>query len=115
VVLQRLKESGLSSDSQEGQKAAIDLFTEAIRQFTVHPDLKNLYAGVWLPTTFALLDEPFTEANGFINSTMKMVRWKIIRHYQERIDHLYTPKGKDPFNDLNREAVRRLGEAGGGA
>jgi long-chain acyl-CoA synthetase len=115
AVLQKLKESGLSPDSQEGQKAAIDLFTEAVRQFTVHSDLRNLYPGVWLPTTFALLDEPFTEANGFINSTMKMVRWKIIQHYQERIDHLYTPKGKDPFNEMNREAVRRLGEAGGGA
>jgi long-chain acyl-CoA synthetase len=114
AVLQKLKECGLTPDSPEGQKAAIGLFVEAIRPFTVHPDLKNLYPGVWLPTTFALLDEPFTEANGFINSTMKMVRWKIIQHYQKRIDHLYTPEGKNPFNGLNREAVRRLGEAGGG-
>lgn len=114
AVLQRLKESGLSPDSNEGQAAAIGLFTEAIRKFSVHPDLKDLYPGVWLPTTFAILNEPFTEANGFINSTMKMVRWKIIGHYQERIDHLYTPAGKDPLNSRNRETVRKLGETAEG-
>ncbi|MBN2201411.1 AMP-binding protein [bacterium] len=114
AVLQKLRESNLSPDSPEGQTAAISLFSEAIRQFFVHPDLKNLFPSVWLPAAFALLDEPFTEANGFINSTMKMVRWKIIGHYQQRIDHLYTPEGKDPYNGLNLEVVRRMGESGGG-
>jgi long-chain acyl-CoA synthetase len=114
ALLQKLKESGLSADSEEGQKAAVGFFVEAIRPFYIDPDMKNLFPSVWLPTTFALLDEPFTEANGFINSTMKMVRWKIIQHYQDRIDQLYKPEGKDPFNSLNREVVRKLGETGGG-
>jgi long-chain acyl-CoA synthetase len=115
AVLRKLEQSGLSAGSTEGQKAAIGLFVEAIGQYTTRPDLQDLFPGVWLPTTFAILDEPFTEANGFINSTMKMVRWKIIRHYQDRIDRLYTPEGKDPFNGLNREAVRRMGYTGAGA
>jgi len=42
------------------------------------------------------------------------MRWKIIQHYQKGIDHLYAPEGKDLFNDLNREVVRKLKDAIGG-
>ncbi|MDM7926754.1 MAG: AMP-binding protein [bacterium] len=114
AVIAKLKSSGLTTDSEEGQRAAIGLFAGAIRRYFTDPGLKDLFPSVWLPAAFALLDEPFTEANGFINSTMKMVRWKIIQHHQKRLDHLYTAEGKDPFNSRNREAVRRLGQAAEG-
>ena len=47
----------------------------------------------WLPSTFAVLPEPFTEQNQMINSTMKMVRGKIEKAYAKRIDYLYTAEG----------------------
>lgn len=63
------------------------------------------YAGIfperWLPSTFVLADEPFTEQNRMINSTMKMVRAKVEEVYKERIEYAYTPDGKNIFNKYN--------------
>jgi long-chain acyl-CoA synthetase len=58
----------------------------------------------WLPSTFAVLAEPFTEQNQMINSTMKMVRGKIEKAYAQRIESLYTAEGKNIYNDDNLNA-----------
>ncbi|MDO9681016.1 MAG: AMP-binding protein [Bacteroidales bacterium] len=55
----------------------------------------------WLPSTFVLADEPFTEQNRMINSTMKMVRSKVEEVYKDRIAYAYTPEGKNIFNKYN--------------
>ena len=55
----------------------------------------------WLPSTFVLADEPFTEQNRMINSTMKMVRAKVEEVYKDRIAYAYTPEGKNIFNKYN--------------
>jgi long-chain acyl-CoA synthetase len=60
----------------------------------------------WLPSTFAVLPEPFTEQNQMINSTMKMVRGKIEKAYADRIDFLYSAEGKQIFNAKNLESLK---------
>lgn len=57
-----------------------------------------------MPTTFAILPEPFTEQNGMVNSTMKIVRGKVEKAYAARIAQLYTPR-KNPQNKWNKEAL----------
>jgi long-chain acyl-CoA synthetase len=64
----------------------------------------------WLPTSFVIIPEPFTEENKMINSTLKMVRNKIVEYYKERIDSLYTADGKDICNAKNIEAVKFLAQ-----
>jgi long-chain acyl-CoA synthetase len=59
----------------------------------------------WLPSTFAVLPEPFTEQNGMINSTMKVVRGKVEKAYADRLDHMYTPEGKNIYNELNIKSL----------
>jgi long-chain acyl-CoA synthetase len=110
ALLGYLESKGLSHKDQEGQNAAIQLYADIVREYLDDPGLRELFPGKWLPSSFSLLEEPFTEQNQFINSTMKMVRWRITSHYQDRIDAMYAPQGKDPFNDQNRRAVSRLKE-----
>ncbi|MDD2492195.1 MAG: AMP-binding protein [Bacteroidales bacterium] len=66
---------------------------------------KGVYAGIfperWLPSTFILTTEPFSEQNRMINSTMKMVRGKVEERYREAIKFAYTPEGKDIYNKYN--------------
>jgi len=66
---------------------------------------KGIYAGQfperWLPATFVLAKEPFTEHNRMINSTMKMVRGKVEEFYKEQINAAYTPEGKNIYNKYN--------------
>jgi long-chain acyl-CoA synthetase len=55
-----------------------------------------------------VLGEAFTEQNHMLNSTMKMVRGKIVEYYRSRIDYLYTAEGRALLNDHNRAIVARL-------
>ena len=59
----------------------------------------------WLPTAIGILAEPFTEQNQLLNSTMKMVRGKIETRYNERLEYLFTPAGKNIINEKNIEAL----------
>ena len=66
------------------------------------------FPGRWLPSAVAVLDEPFTEQNHLLNSTLKMVRGKAVERYRGLIDELYTPAGRPMLNDRNRAVIARL-------
>ncbi|MDO4756923.1 MAG: long-chain fatty acid--CoA ligase, partial [Parabacteroides sp.] len=76
-----------------------------IDRFRKGGDLAALFPDRWLPSTFAVLPEPFTEQNGMVNSTMKIVRGKIEKAYAARIEHLYTAEGKNIINEENKNSL----------
>lgn len=94
--------------SQEAKKEALQIIQDYIGQFKAGGEFDEMFPERWLPATFALLNEPFTEQNGMVNSTMKIVRGKVEKHYEKSIEMLYTPEGKDIFNKDNIEAVTKL-------
>lgn len=109
-LIDYLKQKNLSQKSEAGQKAVIELYVDLFNSYRKDSQLKKAFPGKWIPSTFAILGSPFTEENSFINSTMKMVRWKIAEFYQERIDYMYTPEGKNPHNYQNNTIISRIGE-----
>jgi long-chain acyl-CoA synthetase len=62
----------------------------------------------WLPSAVAVLGEGFTEQNHLMNSTMKMVRSRIVDFYRNRIDDLFTAEGKEIDNPQNRTIIARF-------
>ena len=62
----------------------------------------------WLPTTFIIADEPFSEANKMINSTMKLVRNRVEKAYAERIEFAFTADGRNPVNEANHAALAKI-------
>ena len=62
----------------------------------------------WLPAGLAIVDEAFTEQNGLVNSTMKIVRSKVEEHFKERLAYLYTPEGKALKNPRNLASLEKL-------
>ena len=62
----------------------------------------------WLPAGLAIVDEPFTEQNGLVNSTMKIIRSKVEEHFRNRLDYLYSPEGKSVANAENCKALKNL-------
>lgn len=110
AVLAYLKENGLQKSTPEGQQAAIQLISDVVDTYRTDKRLQEKFPGKWLPATFALIGEPFTEENGFINTTLKMVRWKIAEFYQDRIEYMYTPEGKNVENRQNMKIISRLAE-----
>ena len=59
----------------------------------------------WLPTAIVVCEEPFTEKNGLVNSTGKVVGGKVEKHFEKRIEYAYTPEGKQLINPQNMAAL----------
>ncbi len=72
----------------------------------------GIYAGEfperWLPAGLAIVDEAFTEQNGLVNSTMKVVRNKVEDHDRDRLDYLYTSEGKPLKNAQNLASLEKI-------
>lgn len=88
-----------------------EILIKAIRldfyKFKDTAEYRNQFPEKWIPTTFQIITEPFTEQNHMINSTMKMVRHKIQEVYHERIEAMYNPEFTNPVNELNKDAVKK--------
>ncbi len=80
-VKRMIKEKGIQSAEE-----ALDAITGQLRSYESHA---HSIPKMWLPTRFALIENPFSEADGLVNSTMKLVRYKTAEFYRERIDTLY--------------------------
>jgi long-chain acyl-CoA synthetase len=101
-----LKLQNLSCNEVEGQDRVLTLLeseVEAHRQGGKHG---GLFPDRWLPSAIAVLAEPFTEQNRMLNSTLKVVRQRVVEAYQDRLKHLYTPEGKSIHNPLNRAIIQ---------
>lgn len=103
-----LNEKGLTADSHEAAKEAINIINQEISKFKPGGEFGDMFPDRWLPSTFAILDEGFNEQNGLINSTMKVVRGKVETKYKDRIDLLYTPEGKNIHNQPNINSLLQL-------
>ena len=106
ALKRKLSFSKLTLDTEEGRKAALKKMEEELNKYKKGGEFEGMFPERWLPSTFAILAEPFTEQNQMINSTMKMVRGKIEKAYAKRIEFLYTPEGKQIFNAENLEAIK---------
>lgn len=111
ALLRYLKDRNLSPRTPEGQAEALRLLERQIGSFRESGPHARMFPARWLPSAVAVLGEAFTEQNHFLNSTLKMVRGRITDFYRNRLDHLFTPEGKDIANPQNRAIINRLDEA----
>jgi long-chain acyl-CoA synthetase len=96
-----------SLDTPDGQDAALRLLKEEIDAYRSGGKYAGMFPERWLPGAIAVLDEPFTEQNRFLNSTLKMVRARITEFNRTRLEYLFTPEGKEISNGPNRLVVGR--------
>jgi long-chain acyl-CoA synthetase len=68
----------------------------------------GLFPYRWIPSAFAVIEEPFSEKNGMVNSTMKIVKHKVYERYGEEIAQLHTAEGKRPDSANNLEVLSKL-------
>ena len=106
ALKRKLAHLDLTLDTEEGRKAAVKKLEEELAKYKKGGEFEGMFPERWLPTTFAVLAEPFTEQNQMINSTMKMVRGKIEKAYAARIDYMYTAEGKQTQNQQNLDALK---------
>lgn len=68
----------------------------------------GLFPYRWIPSAFALIEEPFSEKNGLVNSTMKIVKHKVYERYAQEIELLHTAEGKRPDSESNLKVLEKL-------
>ncbi len=96
---------GLDPASREGKEAMLKKIQEEIDSYKKGGSHEGMFPERWLPAAVAVLPEPFTEQNGLVNSTMKIVRGKVEKRYTDRIGYAYTAEGKNLLNDRNLESI----------
>jgi long-chain acyl-CoA synthetase len=95
-------------NTDAGKKAALKLIEKEIFQFRTGGKHGGLFPQRWLPAAIGILDEGFTEENQLLNSTMKLVRGKVVNRYESLIEYLYTPEAKNISNARNLDTIKKL-------
>jgi len=60
----------------------------------------------WRPTVFEVIPKAFSEEDQLVNSTMKLVRYKVVEFYADRIEAMYADL--DVQNERNLAAMKEL-------
>lgn len=96
ITLDPLKRALLPNDP----KAALEAVREDFFSYQNDDAYRGQFQTKWLPKYFFVAPEPFTEENQQVNSTLKMVRYKITECYSAEIERLYSGSAKEQ-EDLN--------------
>jgi len=99
------KKPNLDWNSTEAKELALNKLQREINEYRKGGKYEGMFPERWLPAAVALIGEPFTEQNGLVNSTMKIMRGKVEERYAERIESLYATGAKEIVNKENIEAI----------
>ena len=105
AIKRNLNDKGVDINTPDGKIEALRLIQSEINHYKKGGKFAGEFPERWLPAAVGIVEEPFTEQNKMINSTLKMVRGKITEKYKEKIDFLYTSDAKDITNEINQKAL----------
>ncbi|MBQ8775102.1 MAG: AMP-binding protein [Alistipes sp.] len=101
-----IEERGIEGDARYTEAAKI--IASEVAKYRSGGAYADEFPDRWVPAVIAIADEPFTEQNGLVNSTMKVVRNKVEKHFADAIAHAYTPEGKAIDNPRNLTAIKNF-------
>ena len=101
----KTKFPALDLDSTEAKTKMLEKLQEEVNMFRKGGSHAGQFPDRWLPAAVCVLPEPFTQANGQMNSTSKVVRRKVEEAAAARMDFAYTPEGKNIVNEMNLSSL----------
>ena len=99
------KKPHLNWDAAEAKELALEKLQHEINEYRKGGKYEGMFPERWLPAAVAVIGEPFTEQNGLVNSTMKVMRTKVEERYADRIEGLYASGAKSIINPENINAL----------
>lgn len=111
MVREYTRKHNLDISAEKGQRAVIQRLKSETERYMPGGDLGGEFPARWLPTAAIFTLDAFSEQNKLMNSTMKIVRPAIIKYFAEDITFMYTPAGKDFFNERNLACMAKLGSS----
>ncbi len=106
ALKRELNARGIATKQQA--QAAAEIISAEIDRYRARGNFAGEFPERWLPTGLAIVDETFSERNGLVNSTMKIVRNKVESHFADRLNYLYTPEGRKPDNPENLASLEKI-------
>ena len=106
ALAEAVKARGLDPESSEGLRAQLDILQSEVDSYRAGGRHQGMFPEKWLPAAIVVGDTPFTEQNGMLNTTSKMVRGKVEKFYADRISYAMTSEGKDLYNSKNIESLK---------
>lgn len=106
ALRRELDRRGIAGEARPA--AAADILGAEIDRYRPGGPFAGEFPERWLPAGLAIVDEAFTEQNGMVNSTMKVVRSKVEEHFRDRLNYLYTPEGRNLRNAKNLAALKKM-------
>lgn len=102
-----LEKQSVKPGSEEGILAALGILQKEINAYRKGGKFEGSFPDRWLPATSAVLPEAFSEDNGLMNSTSKMVRGKITTYFNNELQFLYSADAKNFENEMNINALKK--------
>lgn len=96
--------------AQKNIKTALDLckiLQDEFFAFKTDPKAKKVQAA-WVPATVQIVPAAFGEKDGTVNSTMKIVRYKVSEVYRDLLEYSYSKEGSQTVNQKNQETLKNL-------
>ena len=107
TALLTLNHDALKQRTSDATEAAKIIASE-LAEYLKGGSNDGLFPYRWIPSSFAVIEEPFSEKNGLVNSTMKIVKHKVYERYAHEIELLHTAEGKRPNSKKNLEVLEKL-------
>jgi len=98
VATRLIEENGCKSAEE-----ALDVLVAELKSYEPHA---SAIPDMWIPSRFAIIEKPFSEADGLVNSTLKLVRYKTAEFYKDRIATLY--ESEEANRKANIEVIKHL-------
>ena len=106
ALAEAVQAKGIDPSSEHGLRAQLALIQAEVDSYRPGGRHQGLFPEKWLPAAIIVGDTPFTEQNGMLNTTSKMVRGKVEKFYKDRIAYAMTAEGKDIYNPKNIQSLK---------
>ena len=107
AINRELDKQALKPGSDAGNRATVEIIRKEIDAYKQGGKYAGMFPDRWLPATWVIVPESFNEQNHLMNSTMKIVRGKIVEYFAKELKFLYTPEAKNIFNEYNLSAIAK--------
>lgn len=94
-----------------GSENILAVLKQDLNRYKSQKVYEGQFPSKWTPSAFYIAPEPFSEDNKMVNSTLKMVRYKITQSYKNDIDVIYQSDGKNKINELNIQSIKKISGA----
>jgi len=107
AINRELKNRGIEKNSDDGNKESLKILLNEVAEYKKGGKFEGTFPERWLPASIAILPEAFSQENGLLNATTKMVRNNINEYYSKELEFLYTPQAKNIENEENIEVIKK--------